>query len=69
VTKYNSFGAKQWTRQLGASGADTRGQSIATDANGNIFVGGYTNGGLDGNTLTGSWDFFVTKYDSAGTKQ
>ena len=69
VTKYNSAGEKQYTRQLGVSGAITYGYSVATDASGNVYVAGYTNGGLDGNTLTGTYDFFVTKYNSAGVKQ
>ena len=69
VTKYNPSGVKQFTRQLGVSGKDTRGQSVATDANGNVYVAGSTTGGLDGNTLTGTWDLFVTKYDPSGVKQ
>jgi len=69
VTKYDSTGVKQFTRQLGVSAKDTFGYSVATDANGNVYVAGYTNGGLDGNTLTGTTDFFVTKYDSTGVKQ
>jgi hypothetical protein len=69
VTKYNSAGAKQFTRQLGVSGALTIGNSVATDATGNVFVAGQTDGGLDGNTLTGTTDFFVTKYNSTGVKQ
>ena len=47
----------------------TYGDSVATDANGNVYVAGDTNGGLDGNTLTGTIDFFVTKYNSSGVKQ
>jgi hypothetical protein len=69
VTKYNSSGVKQYTRQLGVAGRSTQGQSLATDASGNVYVAGYTNGGLDGNTLTGTNDFFVTKYNSSGVKQ
>jgi len=69
VTKYNSSGAKQWTRQLGQSGKETYGIGVATDSSGNVFVGGYTTGGLDGNTLTGTVDLFVTKYNSSGVKQ
>jgi hypothetical protein len=69
VTKYDSSGVKQYTRQLGVAGADTLGLSVATDANGNVYVAGYTYGGLDGNSLTGTQDFFVTKYDSSGVKQ
>ena len=69
VTKYDSSGVKQWTRQLGVATYQTSGNSVTTDSSGNIFVGGYTRGGLDGNTLTGSFDFFLTKYDSSGAKQ
>ena len=69
VTKYNSSGVKQYTRQLGVAGQDTLGWSVATDANGNVYVAGDTYGGLDGNTLTGTRDAFVTKYNSSGVKQ
>ena len=69
VTKYDSSGVKQYTRQLGAAGQNTYGYSVATDASGNVYVAGDTSGGLDGNTLTGTYDFFVTKYDSSGVKQ
>jgi len=71
VTKYDSSGVKQYTKQLGVAGADTEGRSVATDASGNVYVAGYTWGGLDGNTQTGNytWDFFVTKYNSGGIKQ
>jgi hypothetical protein len=44
-------------------------QSVATDANSNVYVTGFTNGGLEVNTLTGVADFFVTKYDSSGVKK
>lgn len=69
VVKFDNSGAKVWTRQLGAPGADVYGQSVRADSSGNVFVGGYTDTGLDGNTLTGSMDLFVTKYNSSGTKQ
>ena len=39
------------------------------DGSGNVYVTGYTNGGLDGNTSAGGSDIFLVKYDSAGTKQ
>ena len=68
-TKYNSSGVKQFTRQLGVTGANTTGTSVTADSNGNIYVAGYTNGDLDGNTLAGTRDLFVTKYNSSGVKQ
>ena len=69
LTKYNSSGVKLYTRQLGVAGATTMGYSVAIDASGNVYVAGGTTGGLDGNTRTGGWDFFLTKYDSSGAKQ
>ena len=69
VTKYDSAGNKVRTKQLGAAGVSPDAYGVAVDANGNVYVTGDTDGGLDGNTLTGSCDFFVTKYDSAGNKQ
>ena len=42
---------------------------VATDSSGNVYVTGYTSGGLDGNTNAGSIDAFVVKYDSDGNKQ
>ena len=57
------------TKQLGVAGANSNAGSVATDTHGNVYVAGDTDGGLDGNTLTGTTDFFVTKYDSTGVKQ
>lgn len=68
MTKYDASGTKLYTRQLGAAGASTYGTSVATDTNGNVYVAGYTTGNLDGNTLMGIDDFFVTEYDAAGNK-
>ena len=69
LTKYDSSGVKQFTRQMGVAGKYTKGQSTVTDASGNVYVAGYTNGGLDGNVVTGIYDFFLAKYNSSGTKQ
>ena len=68
LVKYNSSGTKQWTKQLGTSSSDG-GVGVTTDSSGNIYVTGYTSGGLDGNTSAGSSDIFLVKYNSSGTKQ
>jgi len=68
VVKYDSGGAKQWTKQLGTSLRDEA-TGIATDSSGNVYVTGHTYGELDGNTSAGYYDLFVVKYDSGGVKQ
>ncbi len=68
VTMYDSYGNKVRTKQLGVSGKYTVANGVAVDPSGNVYVVGYTNGGLDGNTLTGTYDCFVTMYDSSGNK-
>ena len=42
---------------------------MATDSSGNVYVAGYTDRGLDGNSNAGGDDLFVVKYNSSGTKQ
>ena len=68
LVKYNSSGTKQWLRQLGTSSED-RGNSVSSDSSGNVYVTGYTHGGLDGITNSGSSDIYLMKYNSSGTKQ
>jgi uncharacterized delta-60 repeat protein len=64
VTKYNSNGARVYTRQLGVTGLNTYGYSVTVDSSGNVYVAGATNGGLDGISPRGVADFFVAKYNS-----
>jgi uncharacterized delta-60 repeat protein len=67
VTKYNTDGTKAWTKLLGTSGADYA-YSLTTGSDGAIYVAGYTYGNLDGQVNSGSYDTFVTKYNTDGTK-
>ena len=69
LVKYNSSGTKQWTKQLGVESLDDLGNGVTTDSSGNVYVTGYTKGGLDGNTSSGESDIFLVKYNSSGTKQ
>ena len=68
LIKYNSSGDKQWTKQLGTS-SDDWGRGVTVDSSNNIYVTGYTDGDLDGNTNSGSDDIFLVKYNQSGTKQ
>lgn len=69
-TKFQaSDGTALYTRQLGATGVDTIGRAVAIDPSGNTYVAGYTLGNLDSNTLTGTTDYFIAKYNNAGVKQ
>ncbi len=68
LTKYDTDGDLQWTQQLG-TGEFEEGTSVAVDAAGNAFLTGYTGGYLgtgEGSNL-GSYDVFLTKYDTGGT--
>jgi len=68
LVKYNSSGTKQWTKQIGTPSSEY-GEDVTTDSSGNIYVTGYTEGELDGNTNSGESDIFLVKYNSSGTKQ
>ena len=60
VTKYASDGTLQWTRLAGGAG-DDHGWSVATGADGVVYIGGYTFGAIDGQANHGGYDGFVTK--------
>ena len=60
----NPPGALRWTRQYGTSSSDIA-NGIATDANGNVYTTGYTDGALEGSNA-GGWDAFIRSYDSNG---
>ena len=68
LVKYNSSGTKQWTKQLGTSANDNT-IAVTVDNSSNIYITGYTSGGLDGNTNLGDTDVFLVKYNSDGVKQ
>ena len=55
------------TYQLGTSSSDVA-NGVATDSSGNVYVTGYTKGGLVG-TNAGIYDLFVVKYNSDGVRQ
>lgn len=69
VTKFNSSGIEQWTRQA-APYANDGALALTTDASGNVFVAGYTQGAIDASaTHAGGTDGYLTKLDSTGVLQ
>jgi hypothetical protein len=66
IAKYDTSGNLSWLRQVGVSLKFSYGQGVSTDASGNSYIGGYTTGGLNGNPQTGTYDYFLAKYDPSG---
>ncbi len=65
VIKFDSNGNPTLIKQRGTSSFD-RAQGVKVDLSGNIYLAGYTQGNLDGQTNAGLTDGFLTKLDSAG---
>ncbi|MDH5559403.1 MAG: Ig-like domain-containing protein [Deltaproteobacteria bacterium] len=68
LAKFNDSGLQSWVRTLG-SAQDDVGLGVAVDSSGDVYVAGYTDGALDGNSSNGGRDIFLTKYDKNGFKQ
>src|SRR5690606_30885679 len=72
LAKYNSTGQVLWVRSIGGSG-DDEASAIATDKQGNVFIGGAFKNDilLDNVTLTsvGDKDIFLAKYSATGDLQ
>ncbi len=67
--KFNSSGVKQWTRRIGLAGKQTTITSIQFENSQNtLYISGKTNGSLAGNTIQGTEDMFMAKYDSSGNQ-
>eukprot|EP01031_Cornospumella_fuschlensis_P032346 gene32346-39118_t len=58
---------KRWTRMTGTFGADY-GYGIAVESGGSIYVTGFTEGNLNGETSAGGVDIVLMKYASDGTR-
>ena len=56
-----------WTKQFGSAATDV-GLCLAV-CNGYIYATGNTTGGMDGNSNSGSNDFYLAKYNSSGNQQ
>lgn len=65
VRSYEGDGSFRWAHQFGTS-EDDLASDVATDANGNVNVGGHTLGALAGANAGGE-DAFIRSYDRDGT--
>lgn len=61
-------GMIQWIQQYGSEGDDLA-TRVTVDGNGNAYVTGYTNGGLESYSNSGANDLFLVKYDAGGNRQ
>ena len=68
LTKFNSDGEKLWTKLIGSSAADVV-WGITTGLDGSIYLSGFSEGNLDGQTNNGNWDAFISKFSVNGEKQ
>jgi hypothetical protein len=59
---------KAWTKLIGGSTVDF-GDSVSTALDGSIYVVGYTDGNLHGQTISGSYDAFIAKLNSDGSRE
>jgi hypothetical protein len=70
VRKYDATGKELWTRQFGSAppfqvGTDEA-RALAIDADGAVYVAGWTADTLRGQTSAGGEDAFVRKFDASG---
>ncbi len=69
LAKYdNATGEVQWIAQYGTADYEWS-WATATDSLGNVYTTGWTLGDLGGNGNAGSYDAYLTKFDSQGTLQ
>ena len=65
LRKYDGGGTELWTRQFGSTGNDYV-FSVSVGGDGNVYVAGWTDGALPGQTQAGVRDAHVRKYDGNG---
>ncbi len=68
VAKYDKNGNEVFSKQFGTTSTDYI-NAVTIDSGNNIYVAGYTYGTFTDETRVGSYDGFIVKYNSSGTKQ
>ena len=67
INKYNSNGTKDWTRLLSTVWYINT-NAITTGSDGSVYIAGSVYDDLDGQTNSGGYDAFISKFSSDGTK-
>lgn len=67
LSVYDASGSQQWTHQFGSFASIA--YDVAVDAAQNVYLAGFIEGTIDGQTSTGDRDGFLRKYDRSGTPQ
>ena len=65
VSKFDPSGNLLKSYSTGAAGVGTAFRDVVLDANGNVYTFGYTEGSINGNTLSGTNDALILKFDSS----
>jgi hypothetical protein len=75
LAKFNGSGALQWATYFGGS-SDENGNSVVTDASGNVYLAGTTKSssgiatsGAYRTTIGGDYDAYIAKFNSSGVLQ
>jgi hypothetical protein len=68
AVQYTQSGSQNWIVQFGSTGYEEP-LAAAVDANGNLYIAGYTSGVLpSGGTSSGGFDAFLAQYSSSGSQ-
>ena len=67
VRKYDAEGGELWTRQFGTVDTDAA-LGVTTDTDGNVYVTGFTDGALPGESSEGERDAYVIKFNANGVQ-
>jgi hypothetical protein len=74
LVKFNGSGSRLWATYYGGSG-DDYGYGVATDASGNVYLGGYSksstgiaSGGFQTTYIGGNQDAFLVKFNGSGSR-
>ncbi|EDZ91646.1 Hemolysin-type calcium-binding region [Limnospira maxima CS-328] len=67
ISRFHPDGTQDWTRLLGSGEYDVA-SALTTGLDGSIYVAGYTDGDLNGQTNSGEWDAFISRFQPDGTK-